>query len=410
MSMGGHLEATVRLALCLTALCAGAALPAGAEPARPIVAADMVVEDKTGKPVVDLKRGEVAIFQGEERQELTVFRPLETPGQYEVQYVPRSGQPGAMSVGVLRRDTRVRGVTTPALQPLILRPPTALEAQLESLLETAKDSNALSARVGLLSFERDARGQHQTVAVEVEARELHSSVGQHGRLQVFARFRDAQGRVRERLAFDRPVESSATVRLPNARVAPGAAPAFERIVWTGHLHLPTGAYSADVLVLDAASGRSSARRLTLAVAEPVPGPQISSVAVLQPREFLHLAEPVADDPLIVGAEPVMPALSPELPAGGSGQVRFYATLYPDAKSPEPLTLKLELRRGDALVGNVPLQLPPPSEGGETRYVGLLATKTLRPAAYVIRLVVSQGAATSDAETSFTLVPAVPTAE
>jgi hypothetical protein len=405
--MHDSLPSGFRLALFLTALVPAAARPADAVPTGPTVAADMIVEDKTGKPVVGLKRTEVAVFQGEERQDLTVFRPLETPGQYEVQYVPRSGKPGAMSVGVLRRDTRVRGLTTPALQPLILRPPTALEAQLESLLETAKDSNALDARVGLLSFERDARGQHQTVAVEVAARELQSSEGQHGRLQVLARFRDAQGRVRERLAFDRPVESAGTVRLRDARVAPGAAPAFERMVWTGHLHLPTGAYSAEVLVLDAASGRSSVRRLAFAVAEPVPGPQISSVAVLQPREFLHLAEPVADDPMMVGAEPVMPALSPELPAGGSGQVRFYATLYPDAQLPEPLTLKLELRRGEELVGNVPLQLPPPSEGGETRYVGLLATKTLRPAAYVIRLVAAQGAATSSAETTFTLVPAVP---
>jgi hypothetical protein len=400
-------SAVLRLSLFLTPLCSGAALAADPVPSGPTVAADMVVEDKAGKPVVDLKRSEVAVFQGEERQELTVFRPLETPGQYEVQYVPRSGQPGAMSVGLLRRDTRVRGLTTPALQPLILRPPTVLEAQLESLLETAKDSNALNARVGLLSFERDARGQHQTVAVEVAALELQSSGGQHGRLQVLARFRDAQGRVRERLAFDRPVASSATVRLPDARVAQGAAPAFERIVWTGHLHLPTGAYSADVLVLDATSGRSSVRRLTLAVAEPVPGPQISSVALLQPREFLHLAEPVADDPLVVGLEPVMPALAPELPAGGSGQVRFYASLYPDAQLPEPLRLKLELRRGEELVGSVPLQLPPPSENGETRYVGQLATKTLRPAAYGLRLVVAQGAATSSAETTFTLVPAAP---
>jgi hypothetical protein len=407
--MDKHLLAAVRLALCLTALSSGVALRAGTEPVGPTIAADMIVEDKTGKPVVDLKRAEVAIFQGEERQELTVFRPLETPGQYEVQYVPRSGQPGAMSVGVQRRDTRVRGLTTPALQPLILRPPTALEGQLESMLETGKGSDALSARVGLLHFERDARGQHQTVAVEVAARELQlqSIEGQQGRLQVLARFRDAQGRVRERLAFDRPVESSAAVRLEDARVAPGVAPAFERMVWTGHLHLPTGAYSVDVLVLDATTGRASVSRLTFAVAEPQPGPQISSVAILQPREFLHLAEPVADDPMMVGAEPVMPALEPELPAGGSGQVRFYATLYPDAKLPEPLALKLELRRGEELVGNVPLQLPPPTESGETRYVGLLATRTLRPAAYVLRLVVSQGAATSSAETTFTLVPAVP---
>jgi hypothetical protein len=401
--------AILRLALCLTALRPGAVLPAGAEPARPIVAADMIVEDRAGKAVVDLKLAEVEIVQDAERQQLTVLRPLATPGQYEVQYVPASGRPNAMTVRVLRPGARVRvrGLATPALQPLILRPPTVLEAQLESLLETRTDSNPLSARVALLHFERDARGQHQTVAVEVAARDLQSSEdqpGQHGRLQVFARFRDSAGRVRERLAFDRPVESAAAVSLkPNVRVAP----AFERIVWTGHLHLPTGAYSADVLVLDASSGRSSVHRLTFAVGEPPPGPQISSVAVLQPREFLHLAEPVADDPLIVGTEPVMPALEPELPAGGSGQVRFYASLYPDSKLPAPLTLKLELRRGEELVGNVPLQLPAPSESGETRYVGLLATRTLQPAAYVLRLIVSQAAETSSAETTFTLVPAVP---
>ncbi|MET0552471.1 MAG: hypothetical protein ABW221_05505 [Vicinamibacteria bacterium] len=407
--MDNHLLAATRSALCLTVLFAGAAMPARAQQAGPIVAADMVVEDKAGKPVVDLKLADVEIVQDAERQRLTVLRPLGAPGQYEVQYVPASGRPNAMTVRVLRPGVRVRGLATPALQPLILRPPTALEAQLEGLLERKGDSNALGARVGLLHFERDARGQHQTVAVEVAAGALHSGEGQgaQGRLQVFARFKDSAGRVRERLAFDRPVESSATVRpQPGVRLAQGA-PVFERLVWTGHLHLPTGAYSADVLVLDASSGRSSAHQLAFAVADPAPGPQISSVALLQPRDFLHMAEPVADDPLMVGAEPVMPALEADMPAGGDGKVRFFVSLYPDMKVLEPLKLQLELRRGEDLVGNVPLQLPPPAANGETRYVGQLATKTLRPAAYVMRLVVSQGTATSSSETTFTLVPAVP---
>ena len=69
--MQNPLVAGLRFALFLTVLGSGAVLSADGVPAGPTVAADMIVEDKTGKPVVDLKRSEVAIFQGEERQELT---------------------------------------------------------------------------------------------------------------------------------------------------------------------------------------------------------------------------------------------------------------------------------------------------------------------------------------------------
>ena len=74
-----------------------------------------------------------------------------------------------------------------------------------------------------------------------------------------------------------------------------------------------------------------------------------------------------------------------------------------------MALRLELRRGEAIVGGVPLELPPPEPTGEVRYVGLLATRTLRAATYGLRLIAEQGTASVHANTSFTLGPAAPTA-
>jgi hypothetical protein len=43
------------------------------------------------------------------------------------------------------------------------------------------------------------------------------------------------------------------------------------------------------------------------------------------------------------------------------------------------------------------------------YVGLLATRTLRPATYLLRLVAEQGEAHTESETSFRLTTAEPEA-
>ena len=100
----------------------------------------------------------------------------------------------------------------------------------------------------------------------------------------------------------------------------------------------------------------------------------------------------------------MPTLDLVVAAGASAQVRFLVSVYPDPKSPEPPTLLLELRRGEEVVGSVPVKLPPPESTGEIRYVGLMPTRTFRPAAYVLRLVARQGSTTASEETSFTVAP------
>jgi hypothetical protein len=221
----------------VTVVCPGVAPPAGAQPARPIVAAAMTVEDRAGRrPVAALKLAEVEIVQDAERQQLTVLRPMATPGQYEVQYVPASGRPGAMRVRVLRPGARVRGLTTQALQPLI---PAAADRARGAAREPARDGDGLE-RLERAGGSAAIRARRQGAApdgrVEVATRELQSmeQPAQLVRLQVLARFRDAAGRVRERLAFDRSVESSAAAPMAfDSRFAWLDAPAYERMVWTG---------------------------------------------------------------------------------------------------------------------------------------------------------------------------------
>lgn len=300
---------------------------------------------------------------------------------------------------MLRPGSRARGPGGDFLKPRIIQPPSALEAELERVLEARADAADLRCRVAILHFEPRADGLHQAVAVEVPASELRfvEEEGQkRGRLQILVRVKDADDRVVRRIALDRPLQSVSVARV--------GVPAFERLVWTGHLHLAAGTYKVETLVLEPGSGRATAQQISLRPPAVASTLQLSSVALLQPQGFLFLAAPAPDDPLVVSSEPVMPTLDLTVAAGATEHVRFFATLYPDARLADPPTLLLELCRGEEIVGRVPLKLPPPGPSGEIRYVGSMPTRSFRPADYVLRLVARQGDQSASEEAAFKVAP------
>jgi hypothetical protein len=363
-----------------------------------VIVVDVVVEDARKRPITDLKPTELEVVQDAERQKVASFKAQAVPGHYEITYAPLSGKIGSVTIRVLRPGSHVRGPQGDFLKPRIIRPPTALEAELERVLAARGEASDLRCLAAVFQFEPRTDGIHQAIAVEVPSSELRFTEdrGQlHGHLQILVRLKDETGRVVERLTLDRPVQTAAVARVGSS--------AFGRLVWTGHVHLQAGSYTAETLVFEPGSGRATTRRLSFqAIASRAL--QLSSVSLLQPREFLHLAEPAPDDPFVVAGTPVMPTLDLVVAAGADAQVRFFVTIYPDPKSVEAPTLLLELRRRDEVVGSVPLKLPPP-ESDQIRYVGLMPTRSFRPGVYVLRLVSQQASAAVSADASFTVARA-----
>jgi hypothetical protein len=369
------------------------------------VALEFLVEDLRGTPVSDIRLEEVEVVQDATRQRIRTFEAKSRPGRYELTYTPRSGKAGGVTVRVTRRGTVMRGPDGgPSLKPRVISALSPLEAELTGALEARSGAGDLACHVALLRFEPTASGVRHAVAVEIPLSELHfesAPTGARGRLQVLARARaDADPMLLQHVTMDQVLEA-----------AGDGVIGVQRLVWTGTLVIGPGRHTIDVLVRDPAANRATTRTLAVEVPPPVDGLRVSSVALLRPRSFFFLRDQVqGDDPLVYQGDPLMPTLQPILTAGADTHLRFYLAIYPAPGSGDPVTLKAELLRDGAKVGEAPLDLPKAESSGEVRYVGLLETRSFRAGSYVLRLVARQGGSTAAEEAPFVLAPEGPASQ
>jgi thioredoxin-like negative regulator of GroEL len=373
----------VLLAASSVAGAAPAATPEGA-PTALTVFVDFVVEDAKGRPALNLTAEEVVVVQDGARQRVASLEPRGAPGQYELSYVPASGKAGALAMQLMRPGTRARGLTGPTLKPRVVLPPSPVASELLQILAARPEADDFRALLSVLRFEAAPDGLHHTFAVEVPMAGVIpvSKGGQYtGRVQIFARLGDADGREVQRYEVDRSVSAATTTQLQ-----------VQRLVWTGQVHLRNGRYVLEVVVRDPETGRASVRRRSFDVLQPEPGLRMSSVTFLHPLDSLMVREVgrEADDPFLLSGEPVMPTLELETAAAPGAKVEFFSILYRDERNPDPVTLKLELMRDGDVVGSAPLTVPQPNDRGEIRYAGAMGTRTLRPGEYVLRLLAFQG--------------------
>jgi hypothetical protein len=174
----------------------------------------------------------------------------------------------------------------------------------------------------------------------------------------------------------------------------------EQLVWTGTAVVAVGHHTLDILVRDAATGRTTTSTLSLDVPPAAEGIGLSSVVLLRPRTFFFLRDSAeGDDPLVYQGAPLMPTLRSRF---WGAPLRFFVVLYPASGRSDPVTLTAELLRDGVKVGEAPIALPRPEPSGEIRYVGNLSTASLRPGAYVLRLLARQGETASTEQTAFEL--------
>jgi thiol-disulfide isomerase/thioredoxin len=235
---------------------------------------------------------------------------------------------------------------------------------------------------------------HYTLALEVPLAGLTLPEGPSrfgNRLQIYARLSDHQGRIVKQFDIERSLAPSSSPRTP-----------VQRMVWTGQVHLRSGRYLLDTVAHDPETGRASVRRVSFEATDPTPGLSISSVALLHPMDSLTVRDQgrETDDPFLLAGEPLMPTLELRTSAAPGVKVEFFTIVYTDPTSPEPVNLTLELVRQGSVVATVPLALPPADDRGEIRYAGGMATRTLAPADYRLRLVARQGSAQTSEETAF----------
>jgi hypothetical protein len=369
---------------------------AAALPEEVTVFIDLIVEDAKGRPALNLRPEEVVVVQDGAQQRVTSVTSGQSAGRYELRYVPTSGKGGAVKLQVLRQGARVRGPDGPSLKPRVFMPFSPIETAMAALLDQRPDAADFLARTEVMRFESTPEGLHHTFAVEIPFTGLGAkkdATGFSGRVQIFARLSDATGRVVQRSFVDRAISAASELELLT-----------QRLVWTGRAHLPPGLYTLETLVVDETTSKASARKIAFQSPEVAPGLRVSSVALVLPMGGLVLRDKGGeqDDPFLVNGTPVMPTLALETVAAPGAKVEFFTIVYPDTSNTEPVKLRVDLMRDGDVVGSGPIALPPPDERGEIRYAGGLPTRTMKPAAYKLRLVAQQGLAASVEEVPFTI--------
>ena len=379
--------------LGLVWLAAAAATPSDGPPPLMIVF-DLRVEDAKGRPVADLKAGELVVVQDHVPQTISQFTPKEQPGHYEITYAPASGKAGLVTVMLKRLGTVARGVDGGGLKPRVVVPPSALAFELGRVLEARPDADDFKTLAAVMHFESAADGVHHTLVLEIPLGALAApGAPDADRVQILARVTDSQGRVVKLFDIERPLASALTTQS-----------VMQRMVWTGQLHLRGGSYVLDTVAREPRSGRASVRRVAFEARDPAHGLGLSSVALLHFTDSLTISEELhdADDPFLLDDQPLMPALDLQTSAAPGAKVAFFAIAYRDGARSEPVSLTLELVRDSKVVASVPLAAPPADERGHIRYGGALATRTLGPADYRLRVVARQGDAQASEETGFSV--------
>jgi hypothetical protein len=383
------------LPLVLVAL---GALTAAAAPEPVRVRIEFIVEDARRQPVADLKSTEVVVHQGDEREDIESFERGAAPGHYALSYVPRSGQPGAVMLRLLRPGTMARGPDGPAVKVQVLRPLGPVEGPLLAALDAPDAPRELEHDSFVLRFERGPDGLHHTFAVELPLRDVAIDlVGGQARAHValMTRVRTAEGKDIQRFSLDYPIELPETQKLLLAA---------QRVVWTTHLHLPAGHYVLETACQDLLSARTGVRRMSFDAAPPSAGLRMSSISVMQAAEALSKEQGGIDNPLDYLGHQLVPAHRAQYVAGGLGELRFFVVLYPEPSGKDPVDLSLELYRDGALVGRGPVALPPAEPGKGIPYLGSFRLQSRPVGAYELKLTARQGTMSADETAVFDLVP------
>jgi len=322
---------------------------------------------------------------------------------YDVSFVPAGGaEDGSFHSTVFKTSRRGLKMRTRtgylALPPgaATSHPPQPFELPLVALLKRKELPSDLDYRASVLRMGHGDEGNVGLLALEVPVSglQIRKDTSTHlnsAHLSVLATVFDGEGTEVERFSED-------IARRWATGGSAGSAPdviSFER-----SFAAPPGKYVLETAILDNNSGKAAARRQAFEISAAQSLPEISDLLVVRDIEPIDEAgsEP---DVLWRGGQRVEPNLYGQLPAGAHNVMVFFLA-HPDAKSPEPATVKLEVLRDGVPLKGEPLTttLKPGTE-----FAPVLKGFAIRSAAdgkYEIRATLTQDGKTAKTAGAFVL--------
>jgi hypothetical protein len=323
---------------------------------------------------------------------------------YEVGYVPAATPPDgrfrSIEVKVARRGLTVHSRSGYfALPDTDTAPLMPYELPLLAAASTEPLPSAFPYRARIFRFGQTATGVHHTLVIEVPLETLTFQENRKTRaytlrFTAMALVKDATGQVVQRFSEIFPLEGPIE-RLPALKRG--------RLRFKRQFELPPGHYTLSTIARDQATERSSVKSLPLEVLPRTSGVRISDVSIIRSIDRAGDSAPAVEDPFLTGAMRVVPNLDLPVSKATNSQISAYVTIYPDGTTTRP-ELMFEFTRDGSAVGRSAAELPEPDETGRIKFVASFPTSSFAPGVYLLRAVVTQGAASAASTTSFILMP------
>ncbi len=329
---------------------------------------------------------------------------LDLSTYYKVSFLPKSaeydGKLHPLVVTPLRKGLRIRTQTA----YLALPPPSADGSSLQlfelPLLKLLKESPLpvqFPFRATVLDMGDSEEGARSALAIEIPVENLNlqqdaNSPASLVHLAMIADVKDEAGTVAAHFSSDIPQRIGSHQK----GVKAGEVVSLQR-----HFVLPPGKYTLDVLIVDTAGGKASAKQIPFEVSGKSSVPSLSNMILVRKTDPVLASDLDTADPFRDGKTRILPNLSGALPTGNSSFSIFFA-VHENPLSPHPAKLEIKILRNGQVLADAPLLARQVRQGEYYSYLGNFSLKPATDGTYQLEALLTQDGKSAESETSFTL--------
>lgn len=325
---------------------------------------------------------------------------------YSISYVPTKqeydGKYRTISVKLKRSGLKVQtrnGYFALPPSAAVKRPEMSFEAPLLSALNDAVVPHDFQFQAGTLHFESRQNEIHTAVLI---ATPLANFVQQEAKdkktyslkFATMGMVKDEKGEIVQRFSEPHELNFSAASQ-ENIKQSV--------FTMTRHFWLPPGRYSLETVAHDQQSNKISAQRQFFAVAQPRTGLQTGSLFLVKQIEQIDaIANNDLENPLLIGDKRIIPDLTESVSTAGRNELSFDLAIFPDPKSAEKPSLKLELLLEDKVIAKTSPELSAPDENGRINFTAGIPAANLVPGKYRFHAIAAQSGTTSEENLDFVI--------
>ncbi len=177
------------------------------------------------------------------------------------------------------------------------------------------------------------------------------------------------------------------------------------VLFYSETELEPGQYTVESIVYDATNNQSGVAHGSLLVGEAdLAKLRVSSLVVAGRVEKLPPADQQAPNPFKVGEVLLYPTMGEALHKSAGRGLVLLLTVYPAKGSSTAPKLSIEFERGGQVLGQLPVELPPPDKNGRIQYTGTIPLDAFTAGEYGLKATVTDGTSTIIRTGNFTVQP------